>query len=99
MLVKEGSKCKTYAFDPKIGKAVSHTEARDDDCYSLIETLYGAEHLDISTGRGNKVDDDTSAGMARGNRRGDTDMEICEFGSNTTNLCIVPMCIFFHGFW
>ncbi len=77
---------------------MNHTEAREEGRYSLIETLYGAEHLNIPTSRSNKVDNDASAGMARGNSRGNTDREIRELGSNTTNLCIVPMCIFFHGF-
>jgi hypothetical protein len=52
---------------------VTHTEAPEEGRYSLIETLYGAEHLNISTSRGNKVDDDTGAGMARGNGSGNTD--------------------------
>jgi hypothetical protein len=77
---------------------VSHKEALEEGRYSLIETLYGAEHLNISASRGNKVDHDTSAGMARGNSSGNTDREIRELGSNAANLCIVPMCIFFDGF-
>ena len=51
------------------------TKVPEKGCYSLIETLYGAEHLNISTSRGNKVDDDAGAGMARGNSRGNTDRE------------------------
>ena len=79
-------------------KLVSHTQAPEEGRYSLIETLYGAEHLNISASRCNKVDDDASAGLARGNSRGNTDREIRELGSKPANLCIVPMCIFFDGF-
>lgn len=73
-------------------------EAPEEGRDSLIETLYGAKHLNISTSRGNKVDDDASARMARGNSSGNADRDIRELSNNSTDLCTVPMCIFFYGF-
>jgi len=96
--LNEDQNVKTYAFDPRSGETVSYAEGRKESRDLLIETLYGPEHLNISTSRGDKVDDDASAGMARGNSGGNTDKEIREPGSSTTILCTIPMCIFFDGF-
>ena len=64
-------KCETYAFDPTMTK-VRHELYMKKSRSSLIEALYGPKHLNVSTSSSNKVDNDTSTGMAR-----------CNSGSNT----------------
>jgi hypothetical protein len=50
----------------------------------LIEALYGSEHLNISTSGSNKVHDNASTGMTRGNGRGDTGESRRQLGSDRT---------------
>lgn len=75
------------------------TETLEESCDLLIETLYRPEHLNITASRGNKVDDDASTGMARGNSSRNTDREIRELGWLGHKVYTLPMCVLFNSFW